>query len=85
MRGETGDGRVLRKYCGGKTPSGVIVRTWGAACCAPTVMGLVLEQKNEAPAWDRGPREGAFRSQRRFHTGCVGSSILASLSEAGWE
>src|ERR1700749_4384179 len=37
----------------------------------------------------RGPRlgsgapEGAFRSQRRFHTGCVGSSILASLSEAG--
>jgi hypothetical protein len=27
--------------------------------------------------------ENTFHVRRRFHTGCVGSSILASLSEAG--
>jgi hypothetical protein len=41
----------------------------------------VLE-KNEAPAWDRGPRECVSLSVSFSHRR-VGSSILASLSEAG--
>jgi hypothetical protein len=30
-----------------------------------------------------GSPESTFHIRRRFHTGCVESSILASLSEAG--
>jgi hypothetical protein len=30
-----------------------------------------------------GSPESTFQIRRHFHTGCVGSSILASLSEAG--
>src|SRR6202161_1953338 len=39
------------------------------------------DRKKRGPRLGSGASEGAFRSQRRFHTGCVGSSILASLSE----
>jgi hypothetical protein len=55
----------------------------GLADVMPTVLESGVGEKKRGPRLGSGAPEGAFRSQRRFHTGCVGSSILASLSEAG--
>jgi len=42
-----------------KEPEVTILRTWGAACCAPTVMGLVLELKQMRPPLGIGGLEKA--------------------------
>jgi hypothetical protein len=42
-----------------------------------------LETEEVAPAWDRGPPKAAFHLARPRRSRTMGSSILASLSEAG--